>query len=76
MDFIEQHQDTIIKPLDGMGGKSIFRVQAGDPNTNAIIEAVSKDASSQSMVQRYIPEISDGDKRILVVDGEIPEIDV
>ena len=67
--FIEQHQDTIIKPLDGMGGKSIFRVQAGDPNTNAIIEAVSKDASSQSMVQRYIPEISDGDKRILLIDG-------
>ena len=67
--FIEQYQDVIIKPLDGMGGKSIFRVQAGDLNTNAIIEAVSKDATSQSMVQRYIPEISEGDKRILLIDG-------
>lgn len=68
-DFIEQHQDIIIKPLDGMGGQSIFRVQAGDPNTNAIIEAVSKHGLSQTMVQRYIPEIRDGDKRILLVDG-------
>jgi glutathione synthase len=67
--FIEQHRDVIIKPLDGMGGRSIFRVRAGDPNTNAIIEAVSRDATSQSMVQRYIPEISEGDKRILLVDG-------
>ncbi len=67
--FIGQYRDVIIKPLDGMGGKSIFRVQAGDLNTNAIIEAVSKDATSQSMVQRYIPEISEGDKRILLIDG-------
>jgi len=67
--FIEQHRDIIIKPLDGMGGQSIFRVQAGDPNTNAIIEAVSKHGRSQTMVQRYIPEIRDGDKRILLVDG-------
>ena len=67
--FIEQYQDIIIKPLDGMGGQSIFRVQAGDPNTNAIIEAVSKHGQSQTMVQRYIPEIRDGDKRILLVDG-------
>jgi glutathione synthase len=67
--FIEQHRDVIIKPLDGMGGKSIFRVQAGDRNTNAIIEAVSNDGDSQIMAQRYIPEISDGDKRILLIDG-------
>ena len=67
--FIEQHRDVIIKPLDGMGGRSIFRLQLGDPNTNAIIEAVSRDATSQSMVQRYIPEISEGDKRILLIDG-------
>ena len=67
--FIEQYQDIIIKPLDGMGGQSIFRVRAGDPNTNAIIEAVSKHGQSQTMVQRYIPEIRDGDKRILLVDG-------
>ncbi len=67
--FVEQHRDVIIKPLDGMGGKSIFRVQAGDRNTNAIIEAVSNDGRSQIMVQRYIPEISEGDKRILLIDG-------
>jgi glutathione synthase len=67
--FIEQHRDVIIKPLDGMGGQSIFRIKVGDPNTNAIIEAVSKNGLSQSMVQRYIPEISDGDKRILLIDG-------
>ena len=68
-EFIEKHRDTIIKPLDGMGGRSIFRVQAGDPNTNSIIEAVSKESTSQTMVQRYIPEISEGDKRILLIDG-------
>ena len=68
-EFINAHGDTIIKPLDGMGGRSIFRVQAGDPNTNAIIEAVSDHGSSQSMVQKYIPEISAGDKRILLIDG-------
>jgi len=68
-EFVNQHADVIVKPLDGMGGQSIFRVQAGDPNTNAIIEAVSKHGRSQTMVQRYIPEISAGDKRILLVDG-------
>lgn len=68
-EFIGRQRDVILKPLDGMGGKSIFRVQAGDLNTNAIIEAVSKDGSSQTMAQRYIPEISDGDKRILLIDG-------
>lgn len=68
-EFIGRQRDVILKPLDGMGGKSIFRVQAGDLNTNAIIEAVSKDGSSQTMAQRYIPEIRDGDKRILLIDG-------
>ena len=67
--FIDEHADVIVKPLDGMGGQSIFRVQAGDPNTNAIIEAVSRNGSSQTMAQRYIPEISEGDKRILLIDG-------
>ena len=68
--FIEQHQDVIIKPLDGMGGKSIFRVQLGDRNTGTIIETVSNFGRSQTMAQRYIPEISEGDKRILLIDGE------
>jgi len=69
-DFIKRHGDVIVKPLDGMGGQSIFRVQAGDLNTNAIIEAVSKYGRSQTMAQRYIPEIRDGDKRILLIDGK------
>ena len=68
-EFIDKHRDVIVKPLDGMGGQSIFRIQAGDLNTNAIIEAVSKHGCSQTMAQRYIPEISDGDKRILLIDG-------
>ncbi len=67
--FIETHQDVIVKPLDGMGGQMIFRVKPGDLNTNAIIEAVSRHGSSQTMVQKYIPEISEGDKRILLIDG-------
>ena len=67
--FINEHEDVIVKPLDGMGGQSIFRVQSGDLNTNAIIEAVSKHGRSQTMAQRYIPEISEGDKRILLIDG-------
>lgn len=67
--FLQQHKDIIIKPLDGMGGKSIFRIQLGDPNTNAIFEAVSSHGESQVMLQRYIPEISAGDKRILLIDG-------
>lgn len=69
-EFIEHHRDAIVKPLDGMGGKSIFRVKAGDPNTNVIIETVSNNGQSQTMVQRFIPEISEGDKRILLIDGK------
>ena len=68
--FIEEHQDIIIKPLDGMGGRSIFRIQSGDPNTNAIIESVTEYGARQVMVQKFIPEISEGDKRILLIDGE------
>ncbi len=69
-EFIEQHQDCIVKPLDGMGGQSIFRVKSGDNNTNVILETVTRLGSSQTMVQRYIPEISNGDKRILLIDGQ------
>ncbi len=70
IEFLEQHEDIIIKPLDGMGGHSIFRLRMGDPNTNAIIEAVTDHGCRQAMVQRFIPEIRDGDKRILLIDGE------
>ena len=70
IEFIDQHQDCIVKPLDGMGGQSIFRVKAGDNNTNVILETVARMGTSQTMVQRYIPQITEGDKRILLIDGE------
>ena len=68
--FINQQKDVIVKPLDGMGGQSIFRVLAGDKNTNVILETVTRFGTSQTMAQRYIPEISQGDKRILLVNGQ------
>ena len=70
LEFIRQYRDVIVKPLDGMGGKSIFRIRAGDTNTNVILETVTQNGTSQTMVQRFIPEISQGDKRILLIDGE------
>ncbi len=70
LEFIEQHRDCIVKPLDGMGGQSIFRIKSGDSNTNVILETVTRLGTSQTMVQRYIPEIKDGDKRILLIDGQ------
>ena len=61
----------IVKPLDGMGGASIFRVRADDPNRNVILETVSVLGTRTVMAQRYIPEIVDGDKRILLIAGEV-----
>jgi glutathione synthase len=68
--FLEQQRDIILKPLGGMGGTSIFRVRAGDPNVNVIIETLTSNGQQYAMAQRFIPEISEGDKRILMVDGE------
>lgn len=68
--FLAEHGDVILKPLGGMGGTSIFRIAAGDPNTNVIIETLTDHGSQYAMAQRFIPEIRDGDKRILVIDGE------
>ena len=68
--FIDLHQDAIVKPLDGMGGTSVFRVRADDPNRNVIIETVSDNGARTVMAQRYIPAIADGDKRILLIAGE------
>ncbi len=68
--FYREHQDVIFKPLDGMGGTSIFRVQEGDPNLNVILETLTEHGNQQIMAQRFIPEIIDGDKRILMIDGE------
>lgn len=67
--FLDEHGDIILKPLDGMGGSSIFRVRAGDPNTNVIIETLTAQGTRTIMAQRYIPEIVDGDKRVLVIGG-------
>jgi glutathione synthase len=68
--FHEQHQDVIFKPLDGMGGASIFRIRENDPNLSVIIETLTLDGKQQIMAQRFIPEIDKGDKRILLIDGE------
>lgn len=70
-DFLQEHQDVVYKPLDGMGGTSIFRVKAGDQNLNVILETLTKFGSETVMAQKYLPEISDGDKRVLIVDGEV-----
>lgn len=68
--FVATHGDAVIKPLDGMGGASIFRIQHGDPNTSVILETLTDHERRFAMVQRYLPEIIDGDKRILMIDGE------
>ena len=68
--FLAEHGDIILKPLDGMGGTSIFRVRNGDPNVSVIIETLTALGSRSIMAQRYLPAISDGDKRVLVIGGE------
>ncbi len=67
--FIVEHDDCIFKPLDGMGGASVFRVHGDDYNKGVIIETLTKHGTTSVMAQRFIPEISEGDKRILMVDG-------
>ncbi len=69
-DFIKQHRDVILKPLDGMGGQSIFRVSPQDKNLSVILELMLQDPASKIMAQVYIPEISQGDKRILMINGK------
>ncbi|SAI71884.1 glutathione synthetase [Bordetella ansorpii] len=68
--FHAQHQDVIVKPLDGMGGTGIFRLRAEEPNRNAILETLTDNGQRTIMAQRYIPEIVKGDKRILLIGGE------
>ena len=67
--FIAEHGDVIFKPLDGMGGSSIFRVRESDPNVSVIIETLTQLGTRTIMAQRYLPEIVDGDKRILLIGG-------
>ena len=68
--FLEEHQDVILKPLDGMGGTSVFRVRRDDPNLNVIIETLTHYGRRTIMAQRYLPQIRDGDKRVLVIAGK------
>ncbi|MDB2448934.1 glutathione synthase [bacterium] len=68
--FHQEHGDVIFKPLDGMGGSSIFRLKQDDPNVSVIIETLTEHGQQQTMAQKYLPEIKDGDKRILMIDGE------
>jgi glutathione synthase len=68
--FVAEHGDCVLKPLDGMGGRSIFRVRAGEDNLNVILETLVEGGRHQALAQRYLPEIRDGDKRILLVGGE------
>lgn len=69
-EFLKTHRDIILKPLDGMGGASVFRVRLADPNVNVILETITDYGRKTVMAQRYIPEITEGDKRILMIDGE------
>jgi glutathione synthase len=73
--FVAEHGDVVLKPLDGMGGRGIFRVKAGDKNLNSMLETlIAGDSHAQgrqfAMAQKFIPQISVGDKRILLIDGE------
>jgi glutathione synthase len=68
--FLEAQGDIVVKPLNGMGGASVFRVQQDDPNLNVILETITDNGSRSAMAQRYIPEITAGDKRILMIEGE------
>jgi len=69
-EFLAAHRDVILKPLDGMGGASVFRVRRDDPNVNVIIETVTHYGRRTIMAQRFLSEISDGDKRVLLIDGK------
>lgn len=68
--FHKHHEDVIYKPLDGMGGTSIFRVKPGDPNLSVIVETLTNGGQQQIMAQKFIPDIVNGDKRILMINGE------
>ena len=69
-EFLRAHGDIVLKPLDGMGGASIFRLTQLDPNISVIIETITDYGQRTVMAQRYLPQILQGDKRIVVIDGE------
>ncbi len=69
-EFLNLHQDIVVKPLDGMGGSSIFRLGLDDPNISVILETITQHGCRTIMAQRFLPEIVQGDKRIIVIHGE------
>ncbi len=69
-EFLHQHGDIVVKPLDGMGGSSIFRLTLNDPNISVILETITQFGTRTIMAQRYLPEIVQGDKRIIIIHGE------
>lgn len=69
-EFLNEHREIVVKPLDAMGGASVFRLGIGDPNTSVVLELMTQQDTRLVMAQRFIPEIRDGDKRILMIDGE------
>lgn len=69
-EFLAEQDHIVVKPLDGMGGYQVFVLKLGDPNTTMILDTITHSGTRQVMAQRYIPEIREGDKRILVIDGE------
>ncbi len=69
-DFLTKHEDIIVKPLDGMGGASIFRLKKQDHNLGVVLETMTDHGKKLTMVQRYLPEIKQGDKRILIINGK------
>ena len=68
--FLAEVERMVVKPLDGMGGRSIFSVRRGEPNTNVILETLTGHGHRYAMAQQFIPEITEGDKRVIIVDGE------
>jgi glutathione synthase len=69
--FIDEHRDVVVKRLDVMGGENVFRVRHDDPNRNVIVETIGQGGRRTVMAQRFIPEISDGDKRVILIDGKL-----
>lgn len=68
--FLAEHKKIVVKPLDGMGGSMIFVLAEGDPNTSVVLETLTQDGARLTVAQKFVPEIKDGDKRILLIDGE------
>lgn len=69
-EFLAEHEDIVVKPLDGMGGSGVFRLKQGEPNLGVILETITQHGKQTIMAQRYLPAITQGDKRIVVIDGE------